>query len=44
LDDGIEKTPANRDRAMNSATSEQSQETHGDMAFLPGNGKQPGVN
>jgi len=29
---------------MNSATSEQTQETHGDMAFFPGNGKQPGVN
>lgn len=29
---------------MNSATSEQTLETHGDRAFLPDDGKQSGVN
>jgi hypothetical protein len=43
LDDGIEKLQQTGDRAMNSATSEQTQETHDDPAFFPGNGKQPGV-
>jgi hypothetical protein len=44
LGDGIEKLQQTGDRAMNSATSEQTQETHGDRAFLPDDGKQSGVN